>query len=231
MIKNKKILITGSSSGIGKFIARELSKKNIVIGVSRRKIKVPFANFITDLNSYSEIDKLVYKIKRKYKKIDLLINCAGITIEGHQISNFNKNIQTNLVSVFYLSSKIKNYLSKNSSIINISSIAGHLAFPNNPGYNCSKAALNMLTKSLALDYINKKIRVNTLSLGYFKTPMTIKSFKVSKKRKIRSERSIVKRWGKPKDIISSINYLSDKSSSFITGQEIILDGGWTVKGF
>ena len=84
MIKNKKILITGSSSGIEKFIARELSKKNIVIGVSHRKIKV-LVNFITDLNSYSEIDKLVYEIKRKYKKIDLLINYAGITIEGSNL--------------------------------------------------------------------------------------------------------------------------------------------------
>lgn len=230
IIKNKKIVITGSSSGIGYFLAKKLCKKNNVIGISRRKKSKIYYNYQLDINNYKQVDKFYYFCKKKFKKIDLLINCAGITREGHNINNFIETINTNLISTFYISSKLHKLMKKNSCIINISSIAGHQAFPNNPGYNASKAGLNMITKSLAIDYAKKKIRVNSLTLGYFKTPMTKKSYNNISKRRIRSQNTILNRWGKLDDLMGAINFLGTKSSIYFTGQEILLDGGWTSKG-
>ena len=230
IIKNKKIVITGSSSGIGFYITQKLLKKNKVIGISRRSKKTKYYNYQLDINDYKQVDIFYDFCKKKLKKIDLLINCAGITREGHDINNFTDTINTNLISTFYLTSKLNKLMKKNSCIINISSIAGHQAFPNNPAYNCSKAGLNMLTKSLALDYAKKKIRVNSLTLGYFKTPMTMKSYNNITKKTIRSKNTMLNRWGKLEDLMGAINFLGTKSSTYFTGQEILLDGGWTSKG-
>ncbi len=230
IIKNKKIVITGSSSGIGFYITQKLLKKNKVIGISRRSKKTKYYNYQLDINDYKQVGIFYDFCKKKFKKIDLLINCAGITREGHDINNFTDTINTNLISTFYLTSKLYKLMKKNSCIINISSIAGHQAFPNNPAYNCSKAGLNMLTKSLALDYAKKKIRVNSLTLGYFKTPMTMKSYNNITKKTIRSKNTMLNRWGKLEDLMGAINFLGTKSSTYFTGQEILLDGGWTSKG-
>ena len=120
---------------------------------------------------------------------------------------------------------------RGGSIINISSIASLYGFPNNPGYNASKAALNSMTKSLANDFAKYNIRCNSLLLGYFKSKMTIKSFKNSKSRKARERHTVFQRWGKNKEVLGPVLFLSSDLSSYITGQNIVVDGGWTIKGF
>ena len=121
-------------------------------------------------------------------------------------------------------------MKKGGSIINISSIGSKIGFPNNPSYLSSKGALNQLTKSLANDFAEANIRVNALLPGYIKTKMTEKSFKNENENKKRIDRMILKRWGKPKDIIGAAIFLCSESSSYVTGSEIVIDGGWTSKG-
>ena len=88
----------------------------------------------------------------------------------------------------------------------------------------------MLTKSMALDYRKYQIRVNSISPGYILTNMTINSYKNKKQYKDRLNRTILKRWGKPTDLVGIIKFLISEDSSYITGEDIVVDGGWLARG-
>jgi len=119
---------------------------------------------------------------------------------------------------------------KSGIIINITSLNAEFAFPNNPAYVSFKGALKQLTKSLALDLGKFGIRVNNIGPGYFHTNMTKKSWASKGLKKQREEKTILGRWGEPKDLAGIIIFLTSKSSSYITGQDIYVDGGWSAKG-
>jgi NAD(P)-dependent dehydrogenase (short-subunit alcohol dehydrogenase family) len=223
-----KILLTGSSKGLGKKIYRHLKKKHVVFTI-QRSISKTKNDFQCDLRNAEGI-KLIAK---KIKSLDVIINNAGISYSSkNRIENFYDIVNTNLNSPFLISSIFFEHLkkSKNPSIINISSINAHQAFPNNPGYVASKAGLVGLTKSLALDYGKFKVRVNSISPGYLSDGMTLKSYASKKKRIDRSKRTIFNKWGKAEDLFGIIEYLISIKSSYVTGQDFIVDGGWLAKG-
>lgn len=229
---SKNIVITGASKGIGKKIADylcEFSDYNI-INISRSKNKnSKIKNYSCDISNYNEVKKIFKKIK----KIDVLINNSAITRYSYNhIINFDKIIKTNLNGLFYCSYEATRLLkkSKQSSIINISSINAYQAFPNNPAYVSSKGAIKALTKSLALDLGKFNIRVNSISPGYINDGMSIKSYKNKKLSKQRVDRMIIKRWGKANDLFGALEYLMSDKSSYMTGQDMVIDGGWISKG-
>ena len=103
--------------------------------------------------------------------------------------------------------------------------------PNSTAYNVSKAALIHLTKSLALDFSDYSIKVNSISPGYTKTNMTKKSWGNKRLRNIRTNKTILKRWAEPNSYNEAISFLlKNPKYSYITGTDIIIDGGWTIKG-
>ena len=112
----------------------------------------------------------------------------------------------------------------------LSSIGAHLSFPNNPGYQVSKAGLESMARSISYDLGSKNIRANSLVLGYIKTDMTSKSYNDKKLREERTNRTILKRWGNVNDIIGAVKFLLSEESSYITGTSITIDGGWLSKG-
>ena len=230
MLKN--IVITGASRGIGKKIADYLSllEGYKVTNISRGQNNNPrIINYSCDISNYYQVKKIFKKIK----KIDVLINNCGITkFSKNPVDSFDQIIKTNLNSFFYCSFEAVKLLkkNKNSSIINISSINAHQAFPKNPGYVSSKGAVVSLTRALALDYGDLSVRVNSISPGYIRDGMSKKSFNNVKKRKERTSRMIIKRWGEASDIFGAIEYLISDKSSYLTGQDLIIDGGWTAKG-
>ena len=114
------------------------------------------------------------------------------------------------------------------SIINITSLNAELAFPDNPAYVAFKGGLKQLTKSLALDLGKYNIRVNNLGPGYIRTNMTKKGW--ANNRKKIEEKTILGRWGEPKDLVGTIIFLLSNASSYITGQDIYVDGGYLVNG-
>ncbi len=238
--KNKVIVITGGYSGTGKVIVnkfRDLKAKvySLDIKYSGIKIKKNFITYKIDLSNFNEIKKFVNFLTLKEKKIDSLINNAGASTlfdEKKIYEYWNKTLNTNLSSVFFISTLLVKLLKKSNypSIINIGSIASKIAMSNNQAYNCSKAGIVSLTYSQAMDYKNLKIRSNCISPGYIKTSMTKKSFLNKKKYNERVKRMILENYGDSIDIAEMVLFLSSKKSKYINAENIVIDGGLIRKG-
>ena len=235
------VIITGGSSGIGFSMVNFFLKKlfNVInIDISKvNNFNSSYKFFYCELNKVNFIEKKL-KLLKKEKKIVGLINCAATTISqnslDYKIENWDKTLATNLTAPFYLSQFVSKIMIKNNvegSIINISSISAKVAMPNNPAYNASKAGLINLTKSLAVDLAKFKIRVNSISPGYTITPLNSKSLKDKKLKSERTKKTLVKRWALSSEYNEAAFFLLDNSkSSYMTGADITIDGGWTTKG-
>ena len=248
-IQDKVAIVTGASRGIGEAIAHGFASFGANVVLAARTEEKLFLNSIqindtggsalpvkTDVTNYNDLLELVNKTISKYKKIDILVNCAGTTNgnPSHEYtqSDWELTISTNLKSAFDLSQLVGKEMintGKGGSIINITSVAAVLASPQNPAYNAAKGGLRQLTKALAADWGIYNIRVNNLGPGYFHTELNEKSWKDPKLRKIRSDRSLLKRWAEPFEIIGPAIFLASDASSFITGQDIYVDGGFLAK--
>ncbi len=235
----KNIIVTGGSSGIGQEICKQLVKKDfLVINLDKKKFNSQNIFFVkTDLHNFKSIDNNFRKIIKNYHNLYGLVNNAAITLPNnflkYSIADWNKSFQINVNAPFFLSKIFSKHLIKKKNagcIVNITSIGAELAFPENPGYQSSKAALKHLSKSMAYDLSKYNIRVNNVVPGYTKGGMNTKSWNNKKKRIARSQRSISNRWAEPKEIASAVSYLFDSDSKFINATDIIVDGGWLSKG-
>ena len=238
LLKNKTAVITGSNRGNGLAIALGLSK----VGATVIRIDLGFDEKIDafdiefDLSNSTEIGSLVRNVHNKYGRIDALVNNAGVTIPSDNpyidVEAYEKTMSINLHSAFVMCAAVCPIMAKNKSgsIINITSLGAELGFPNNPSYQMSKAGLRQLTKALARDWGEFGIRANNICPGYIKTAMTTKSFNNSKLNNQRSDNTLLKRWGEPEDLIGPALFLVSDASSYMTGTDIYVDGGWTANG-
>ena len=236
--KKPIVIVTGASSGIVQSIANFLIKRNFnVINIDKKNKNNNIKYISCNLSKSKDIEKRL-KILKKEKNIICLINCAAVTKSEesakYKLDNWNLTLAVNLTAPFILSQIIAKIMIKNKtqgSIINISSISSQLAMPNNPAYNSSKAGLTQLTKSLAVDFSKYQIRVNSICPGYTVTPLNSKSWKNKKLRLQRIKRTLLGRWALPDDYNEAVLFLMDKNkSSYMTGGNITIDGGWTAKG-
>tara|TARA_Y100000991_G_scaffold212029_1_gene195441 strand:- start:203 stop:952 length:750 start_codon:yes stop_codon:yes gene_type:complete len=237
-VESKVIIITGSNRGNGLALAKGLKD----LGAKVARIDLKFENdigtydIVCDLTEFSNLKKAVKDIVEEYKDIDGLINNAGISLETEnpylEIKNYQQTIDVNLNSAFILSSCVANFMAKKKkgSIVNITSLGAERAFPSNPGYQVSKAGLRQLSKSMARDWGCYNLRFNNICPGYIRTKMTEKSYNNQKKYKERLNQMIIKRWGEPYDLVGPAAFLISDASSYITGSDIYVDGGWTANG-
>lgn len=240
MIK-KTVLITGSSSGIGKAIALKFAKKdyNVVITYNKSKesaekllekirLKTDCILVKCDLENHTEISNMYNKIKFKFGGVDILINNAGVAsfkqIQDYNFDEIEKIINTNLTSYIYLSSLIVPYMisKKEGRIINMSSIWGVEGASCEVVYSCAKAGIIGLTKSLARELGSSNITVNCIAPGLIATDMNNNLDKAEIKDFISD--NAINRVGKVNDVAELTYFLSTDKAEYITGQVIKVAG-------
>ena len=238
-LKKINIILTGSTGGIGGAILETLYNSNaniIATGTNQdklNKIKEKFSKVITkkfDILEHNSIEKFVDECSDIFQnKIDVLINNAGVTNDNltirMKLNEWNRVINLNLTSTFLISKNVikKMLKNKNGKIINITSVVGHTGNIGQANYAASKAGLIGMSKSLALEYGKKNIKINCISPGFIKSEMTEKinyNFKQTLLEKISLER-----FGIPKDVANAVLFLSSDLSNYITGETIHVNGG------
>lgn len=240
---NKTVIVTGAGNGIGKGVALLYAKEgaNVVIAdidekggegtVQQIREQGGKALFIsTDVREEEDIVRLMKIVYETYGHIDILINNAGITIFKSpfdlSIEEWDNIINTNLRSVFLASREAAKYMRLNKeggSIVNIASTRAIMSEPNSEAYAASKGGIVALTHALAASFSKDRITVNAISPGWIETG------DYSKLRKIDHEQHFSKRVGKPEDIARACLYLTAKENDFVTGINLIVDGGMTRK--
>lgn len=249
MLDNKVAVVTGGSRGLGKAMAIGFAEAgaNVVISalhinkakITAREIEKLGVKAIAkevDVTDEDEVNKLVHDVVNEFGKIDILLNNAGICIDSHAEEMTKKQwddvINVNLNGVFLCSKAFGKEMIKNKkgSIINICSISGYIVnYPQRQiAYNTSKAAVIHLTKSLAAEWAKYNIRVNGIAPGYMRTEMTKKSIDPQDIKKYFVAPTPMKRIGEPEELQGAAVYLASEASSFMTGNILIIDGGYTI---
>ena len=237
-LKNRKILITGATGGIGYSLIKKFSELGSTIlatGTNQdklNKLKNEFKNINIKqfrLDEHSKIDEFVDACHKELGGLDVLINNAGITLDNLSIrladENWKKVIDVNLTSTFLMCKySIKKMLkNKYGKIINITSIVGHTGNLGQANYAASKAGIVGFSKSLAIEYAKKKININCISPGFIKTEMTDKINDEFKK--ILIAKIPNGDLGTGQDIANCAVFLSSDMSDYITGETIHVNGG------
>jgi NAD(P)-dependent dehydrogenase (short-subunit alcohol dehydrogenase family) len=232
-------IITGAANGNGLAIAKAFINSGCItytIDITPLKENINSIHFIGDICDSKILDLVFSRIKIKGIKSLFLINNAGISIVDNIdiMDKWNKTLGINLTAAFSWSMKffdfIKTYQISEAAIINIGSLATMMGFPDNPAYQVSKAGILGLTRALAYDFANYKIRVNCISPGYIHTNMTKLSFNDNVKYNQRLRQTLLKRWGEPEDICGPVLFLCSDFASYITGINLPVDGGWSING-
>lgn len=246
-LKNKIVVVTGSTGGIGEAICKAaLQEEAIVVPLHRGSESRLHALFDwikendiskencqpqqLDLKESTKIPRVVNQIISKHGKIDVLVNCAGRSIEKpfllHEDHDFNEMLQVNLINTAILTREVVKRMMKKRSgnIINISSILSHKFGRGVSAYAAAKAGMDRMTESLAAEMGKKGIRVNSVCPGVIETKMS--SDLTLRMGDELIERTPLMRYGKPEDIANAVLFLaSDKMAPFITGQRLDIDGG------
>jgi NAD(P)-dependent dehydrogenase (short-subunit alcohol dehydrogenase family) len=242
-------IVTGAARGLGQAIAEGLADvgvsvvladnlenelNNVAKGIENRQRNA--LAVCTDLGDLDEISHLVDRAIDKFGKIDILVNCAGVTKDGpseeYTEQDWELTFKINVTAAFRLSKLAARHMiiQRRGTIINVASVGATLSFPNNPAYQASKAALQQLTRAMAADWAKYNIRVNNVCPGYFKAPMTRKSYEDPIIRKRREARSMLGRWGSPEEIVGPVIFLASEASSYMTGSDVFVDGGFAKTG-
>ncbi|MDA8764785.1 3-oxoacyl-ACP reductase FabG [Candidatus Pelagibacter bacterium] len=237
-LKNKKVLITGATGGIGNSLVEKFVKLEAIVvasGTNEEKLndlKKKFPNIHIEkfkLDNHNKIDEFVDKIDKNLKGLDILINNAGITLDNLAIrlteENWKKVLDINLTASFLMCKyAIKKMLkNKYGKIINITSVVGHTGNLGQANYAASKAGIIAFSKSLAIEYAKKNININCVSPGFIKTEMTDQIN--DEFRKILISKIPSGDLGKAEDISNCVVFLASDMSNYINGETIHVNGG------
>ena len=237
-LKNKKVLITGATGGIGNSLVEKFVKLEATVvasGTNEEKLndlKKKFPNIHIErfkLDNHDKIDEFVDKIDKNLKGLDILINNAGITLDNLAIrlteENWKKVLDINLTSSFLMCKyAIKKMLkNKYGKIINITSVVGHTGNLGQANYAASKAGVIAFSKSLAIEYAKKNININCVSPGFIKTEMTDQIN--DEFRKILISKIPSGDLGKVEDVSNCVAFLASDKANYINGETIHVNGG------
>lgn len=240
-MKGRVALVSGAASGMGKAVAQALLLRGAsVVGFSLEEscsiIHDNFTYVCGRVDRVEDCEKAVQVTIDKHSKLDCVVNCAGIVAEGNlestSVDEFKKVMDVNVVGTFNVCKSAIPYLKKQpSTIVNISSDMSKRAIADRVAYNPSKAAVNMLSKCIAVDYA-PHVRCNTILPGIVNTPMIQQRIDKSE------DAEALKNWynslypmqriGSVEDIVNGVLFLSSDASSWMTGSELAISGGSLV---
>ena len=248
-VKNKIVIVTGAGSGIGKATAIHFAKFGATVVVSDRQeeaakdvvagIVAGGGNAISipaDVTSFEAVENLVAQTVKEFGRLDVIVNNAGIgpnLLRTHQstLKDWDKVIAVNQTGVFYcMKVALAQFLKQGGgNIVNIASLAGLKASPNNISYSASKFAVVGMTKSVAMEYATKNIRVNAVCPGYTESALLTQLINAKPEMDAVLKSVIpMKRYGRAEEIADAVVWLASDNTQFMTGQTITLDGGTSL---
>ncbi|NMB47073.1 MAG: SDR family oxidoreductase [Firmicutes bacterium] len=249
-LMGKVAVVTGGAQGLGLAMGQALANAgaNLVImdinleksKVEAKKIKTEYGvqtlALRADVRNQKEVEGVVAEVAKRFGKLDIFVNnagiCKNIKAEEMSLEDWQEVIDINLTGVFIgCQAAGKQMLKQGSgSIINIASMSGSIVNVPQPqcSYNASKAGVMHLTKSLASEWAEHNIRVNSISPGYMKTAMTVETLKTDMAKDYWMYLTPMQRPGLPHELGGAVVYLASDASSFVTGADLMIDGGYTI---
>jgi NAD(P)-dependent dehydrogenase (short-subunit alcohol dehydrogenase family) len=247
-LSGRLALITGASKGLGKAMAVALGESGATIAlVSRDRGKLDEVRqeiedsggkagvFVADVRDEASVNRLETDVRAKLGKVQILINNAGINIRKNLVDftldEWRSVLDTNLTSAFLICRAFVPHMRGTGygRILNLASIMSHVSIPQRSAYSSSKAALLGLTRALALELATEGITVNGISPGPFGTEMNASLMQNPEINAQFLANIPAGKWGKPEDIGSLACYLCSEAAEFITGTDIVIDGGWCAR--
>jgi gluconate 5-dehydrogenase len=246
-LDNKIALVTGGSSGVGKMIALSLARAGAFVWIASiddnadetikeiEELGSQAAFFRVDVTNSTKLEEMLSHIYGVSKKIDILINAAGINVrlpaEEMTLSAWQKTIDINLTAPYQLSQLVIKKMKENGwgRIMNIASLQSIRAFDNSIPYGASKGGVMQLTRALAQAYSKSGILVNAIAPGFFHTKLTESLFQDPEKLKVLAGKTMMNRNGEEDDLFGISVFLCSDANSYITGQTVFLDGGFSAQ--
>ncbi len=250
-LKGKTALITGGSEGIGKATALLFCKEGAKVGimsrtrknlnkvVSEAKGRGEIKAFAGDVSNEKDVKRVVNAFYKQFGGIDILFNNAGILEGGTVVTTSNevwdRTMNINVKGVFLMSKYAVPLMAKHGggSVINNSSVLGIVGMEDCMAYNASKGAVRQITRSMALDHAKENIRVNSVCPGYIKTKMDVELMgnppdAEQRLDEIAAGMIPMVRRAEPVEVAQSVLFLASDESKYMTGSDLVIDGGWTV---
>ncbi|MGA9119792.1 MAG: glucose 1-dehydrogenase [Bacteroidota bacterium] len=244
-LRGKVVLVTGGATGLGFAIAQAFAANRsrvVIIGRTPEKLKRAVGRLgrnakplLFDLNEIELLPELILRVRQDFGEIDVLVNNAGINLkkEALQVSNkeYEDIIRTNQTAVFALTREAAKSMipRKSGTIIMISSMASHYGIPKVVGYTASKAAVEGMTRALAVEWSPHGVRVNCIAPGFISTEMSSRALDGDVKRKTRVlARTPLGRLGDPDDVAHAAVFLASDQAKYITGIVLPVDGGNSI---
>jgi len=246
-LSGKTAMITGSTRGLGEVAAMALAKVGADVAVCGRNkadldrvsdaiknLGKNSAGFFLDVTSKESVHKGVEQILEHFGKIDILVNNAGVNhrvpILEYPEEAWDLVINTNLKGYFLVTQAVVPQMIERGygKVINMSSILGTVALPNQLAYASSKGGVDQMTKVMALEWAKQGVRVNAIGPTYFETELVAQIRNDPERYNFINERTPMGRWGYPPELEGIAIFLASPASDFITGQTIYIDGGWTI---
>ncbi|HEY8289309.1 MAG TPA: SDR family oxidoreductase [Acetobacteraceae bacterium] len=237
-------IVTGAGRGIGRGMAEGLARHGATVvlsGRTRATLEETAAAIgerawvhVADVSKEPEVLALRDAALARYGRIDVLVNNAGVNaifkgIERTSLEEWQQIIDVNLTGTVLCCKHLGGAIGQGGSIINVSSVAGLGGLPRSVPYCASKGGVEMLTRGLALDWAKRGVRVNTLAPGWVDTDLThgLLEHDVHGKRLL--DHTPMGRFAVPNDMAGGVVFLASDASAFMTGQSLVIDGGWTAE--
>lgn len=230
--KNKKVLVSGASDGIGYGIAKAFLQEGAEVHVTGTRTPEDYNNDFTGMtfHTLNVMDEAaITELSNQFDSLDVLVNCVGTVLykkQEFERAGFEKILAINLTGVMHLCTSFFPHLEKaGGNIINLDSVVSVRAALNNPAYSASKAGLLQLTKALAMKWGRKGIRVNSIAPGIIPTKLTSNQTENPDIAAGFAKKNPIPRFGAPEDIAGGALYLASPLASYVTGNQLIIDGG------